>query len=77
MNAIVDLLDELVTDVVAVPEHVDAVSGDPDDDRILAAAAAGGADLLISGDTKHLLPLSQHAGIRIIKPQAFLAQITG
>ena len=33
------------------------MSGDPADDRIVAAAAAGAAEVLVSGDTKHLLPL--------------------
>ena len=58
-----------------MPDQVDAVSGDPDDDRILAPAAAAGAEILISGDSRHLLPLGRHQVMRIMKPQAFLAEI--
>jgi len=53
------------------------VSGDPDDDRILPSAASAGADILISGDRKHLLPLGQYRAVRIITPQAFLAELAG
>lgn len=54
---------------------VSAVAGDPDDDLILATALAGGADVLASGDRRHLLPLGIHAGIRILTPQALLAEL--
>ena len=77
IEAISDLLDELAPETAAVPDRVEKVSGDPDDDRILAAAAVAGAEILISGDTKHLLPLGQHGGMRIMRPQAFLAEIAG
>lgn len=73
IEAILGLLDELALGVAKVPDQVEAVSGDPDDDRILAGAA--GAEILISGDGKHLLPLGQHHAIRIIRPQALLAEI--
>jgi predicted nucleic acid-binding protein len=77
IEAIIDLLEELAPEPAKVPDRVEAVSGDPDDDRILAAAVAAGAEILISGDSKHLLPLGQHRGMRIIRPQAFLAEIAG
>lgn len=77
IESIFELLDELVAEVAAVPEEVEAVCGDPDDDRILAAAAAADVEVLISGDAKHLLPLGQHRSVRIVKPQQFLAEIAG
>jgi predicted nucleic acid-binding protein len=43
------------------------VAADPDDDHVIAAAVAAGADLLISGD-RHLLALGTHANIQIISP---------
>lgn len=76
-EAILGLLDELALEAPQVPDRVEARSGDPDDDRILAAASAAGSEILISGDTKHLLPLGQHQGMRIIRPQAFLAELAG
>lgn len=68
------LLGELV-ELSEVPEQVPAVSGDPDDDRILAAAVEAGVEILVSGDARHLLPLEEHRGMRIISPQAFLAEL--
>jgi uncharacterized protein len=77
VEAIFGLLDELAPEAAMAPGHVEAVSGDPDDDRILAAAIAADAELLISGDTKHLLPLERHHSMRIVRPQEFLADIPG
>ena len=77
IGAILGLLDELALETARVPDRVEAVSGDPDDDRILSSAASAGADILISGDRKHLLPLGQYRAVRIITPQAFLAELAG
>lgn len=46
---------------------------DPDDNFILAAAVAGKADYLVTGDKKDLIPLVRVAGVRIVKVGAFLA----
>ena len=42
------------------------VAGDVDDDQVIAVAIAARADLIVSGDRKHLLPLGSHQGIDII-----------
>ncbi len=39
---------------------------DPDDDHVIAAAVAGQADLIASGDKRDLLPLGSFQGIPII-----------
>lgn len=75
--AIVATLDELAGSTVPVPDHVAEISGDVDDDRIPAAACAAAADVLVSGDARHLLPLAEHEGMRVIRPQDFLAEIAG
>ena len=42
------------------------------DNRILECAVEGKADFIISGDKKHLLPLSEYNGIKIITPSQLL-----
>lgn len=46
---------------------------DPKDDKYLALAAAGGADVIISSDTRHLLSMHPWRGIAILSPADFLA----
>ncbi len=75
VKALLALLDQIGSELWKAPGDVDAVSGDPADDRILAAAVEADAEILISGDTKHLLPLAEYRGVRIIRPQEFLAEI--
>lgn len=60
----------MVVDVTDVP----AVSRDPDDDEVLAAAAHAQADVIVTGD-KDLLILGLHHGIPILTPRAFLEML--
>lgn len=72
------LLEELAMESVAAPVEVpEAVTGDPDDDLILACAIATKVEVLVSGDHKHLLPVGERGGVRILTPQAFLAELRG
>ncbi|HEX8228447.1 MAG TPA: putative toxin-antitoxin system toxin component, PIN family, partial [Chloroflexia bacterium] len=50
---------------------IDAIASDPDDNKFLECAVAGGADYIVSGD-KHLLSLGEYEGIRILSPADFL-----
>ena len=52
--------------------EVPAVCADPQDDQVLALAVAAGADCIVSGDRKHLLPLHPYRGIPILTPTDFL-----
>jgi len=53
--------------VVVAPASVPrVVPTDPDDDHVLAAAIAGAADLIASGDRRDLLPLKSYSGIAIV-----------
>jgi uncharacterized protein len=56
---------ELVQDYERLPEFVTRVSCDPDDDHVLACALAAKAELIVSGDKRHLLVLGACQGIRI------------
>ena len=51
-------------------EDITAVEADPDDDKFLEAAVAGGVDYLVSGDG-HLLDLDSFRGIDIVEPRTF------
>jgi predicted nucleic acid-binding protein len=53
----------------------EALTGDPDDDLVLACAVEARVDALVSGDRKHLIPIGEHRGVRILTPQAFLAEL--
>ena len=63
---------EVLADVVEAIELVEPASvprvvvGDVDDDQVIAAAIAARADLIVSGDRKHLLSLGSHQGIDIV-----------
>ena len=51
-------------------------SRDPDDDALLACAAAARADLIVSGDDD-VLALKQYRGIPIVTPAQALRRIAG
>ena len=51
---------------IVTPEALPApVSRNPDDDHVLACALAGKAELIVSGDKRHLLVLGEYQGIPI------------
>jgi predicted nucleic acid-binding protein len=73
-SALVAQYSALVTLVspIQVPRVIER---DVDDDQVIAAAVAAQADLIVSGDRKHLLPLGSHAGIAIIDAAEALRRI--
>jgi putative PIN family toxin of toxin-antitoxin system len=69
---------ELVSERVAAPsQSPEPITGDRDDDVILACAVAAGVEVLVSGDRRHLLPVGEYRGVRIVAPQALLAELAG
>ena len=55
-----------------LPEVID---GDHADNRILECAVAASADYLVTGDRRHLLPLEEHRGTRIVNAPRFLSAL--
>lgn len=72
---------EVLADYVEAIELVEpaevprVVAGDADDDQVIAAAVAARADLIVSGDRRHLLPIGSHQGITIIDASEALRRL--
>ncbi|HEX9774108.1 MAG TPA: putative toxin-antitoxin system toxin component, PIN family [Actinomycetota bacterium] len=62
-----------IAKIVKPHERVEEVAEDPEDDRVLEAALASEANVIVSGD-KHLLRLGSWRGIRVQRPAEFLAE---
>ena len=69
-------LRRIATIIDPAPE-ADAVPGGHADNRILDCAVAAQADFLVTGDKRHLLPLGQHRGTRIVNAVGFLEALVG
>lgn len=67
-------LDDLA--IVVEPKPGIAFSPDEDDNVIIGTAIVGNADILVSGDRKHLLPLGSVEGIPILSPRQAVERIT-
>ena len=64
--------------LVVVPTvRLAVITAKESDNRVLECAIEGNADLIVTGDRKHLLPLGQYQGIRIVSPRDFLASQSG
>ncbi len=57
--------------VVQVSMLLTVVEADPDDNKFLECAVAGGADYIVSGD-KRLLALKEYSGVQVLSPAMFL-----
>lgn len=66
---------EAIAFVVAPAEVRRMVRDDPADDYVIATALAGGADLIVTGDRRHLLPLKAVEGIPIVTAAEAVARL--
>jgi putative PIN family toxin of toxin-antitoxin system len=69
---IVQLLQTQAQVHVVPPHECQVVTGDPEDDYVLATARLSRADYLITGDQK-LLDLKEYAGTKSVSPREFVA----
>lgn len=66
---------QAVATIVESPPPPDAVSTNRADDRVLACAAGVSADYLVTGDRRHLLPIGEYQGTRIVTARQFLSEL--
>ncbi len=69
-NEVFEKILELVTTYSAT-DKIEIIKEDPDDNKFLSCAMAGGASFIVSGD-KHLLNLKSFQGIPILTPRQFI-----
>lgn len=60
------------TILVQPKDKVSVIKEKDDDNRIIECAIEGKAQYIISGDKKHLLPLKEYQGTKILSPSEFL-----
>ena len=65
------LLRDFAENTAIADEDVAVVTGDPEDDYVLATVRLSQADYLVTGD-KGLLALDSHEGTQIVSPRDFL-----
>jgi len=59
--------------ILVLPKiRVSAIKEKDDDNRILECAVEAKVEYLISGDRKHLLPLGEYQGVKILSPAEFM-----
>ena len=61
--------------LVEPSEKITKIKEDDADNRILECAVAAKAAFIVSGDTRHLLPLKKFQGIEILTPREFMDKI--
>jgi putative PIN family toxin of toxin-antitoxin system len=62
-------------DTVVVAGTMRGLQPDPKDDMLLECAIAAGATHLVTGDKRHLLPLKEFRGVKIVRPAELVALV--
>jgi len=65
-----------LSEMVELPERIPRICRDPDDDRVIACAIVGNADVIVSGDDD-LLALEHVGEIPILSPSKTLERLGG
>ena len=61
--------------VIDLPRLPELIADGHADNRILECAVAANADYLITGDRRHLLPIGEYHGTRVINAPRFLSEL--
>lgn len=71
------VIDEIrETAILVIPNQtLSVIKKDENDNRVLECAVEGKAHYIISGDKRHLLPLKEYQGIKILSPAEFLRKM--
>ena len=69
-----DLVEE-VAEIVETTSRIKVILHPDEDNRVLECAIDGRADFIVTGDTKHILPLKEFEGIRILSPSQFMKHL--
>ena len=67
------LVIESAATVTDPPRLAEVIEGGHADNRVLECAVAAGADYLVTGDRRHLLPIEEHQGTSIVNAPQFLS----
>jgi len=76
IEALIEQYSTLVS-VVTPATTPRVVANDADDDHVIAAAVAARAELIVTGDRKHLLPIGSHRGIAIVTAREVVDRLDG
>ena len=62
--------------IIEPPPLPEVIEGGHADNRILECTVAANADYLVTGDRRHLLPLEEHHGARLVNAPRYLSALT-
>lgn len=73
-----DILDEVkdIMEIVETSSRINVISHPEEDNRVLECAVDGRAEIIVTGDTKHILPLREYHGIKILSPFEFTKRLS-
>jgi len=73
MSLVKDAMDLLKTlaEIIETYSQLKVIADPDDDNRVLECAVDGHAEFIVTGDTKHILPLKEYKGIKILRPSEF------
>lgn len=61
--------------IVDPPQLTEAIEGGHPDNQVLDCAVFASANYLITGDRRHLLPMGEYQGSRIVNASRFLSEL--